>query len=539
MAAIRFLVLAAAFTLLAIWLQSINGALSTELSGYPDEPAHLVTGLMVRDYVAQGFPSKPMQYAENYYLHYPKVGFGIWPPLFHFAEAIWFLVIPPSKVSAFALQAFLCGLLAAVLARLLWKLYGPLLAVAMGIAFVTMPLVQTFTSMIMADSIMALMAFLAALTFVNYARSERMKHALLFGVLAGLALMSKSNAAALAGLPVIALLLLRKYRLLFAPATIVAALVAVAMSAPWQILVIRLWTSTVSANHYSVSYAMEMLRLHTEMYVFSPGVVIFGLAVVGAIWKVVLPYFERTIEPLWASMAGLVVSLFLFGFAPLPAEPRYHIAAMAGLLLFAAAGLMQIGNWIPWNSIWKTAALAGVTTVLYAATTNLHIPKHQNVGFVEAAHMLQTNPEFRDSVMLVSSENAGEGMFIAEVALNEARPGHYVLRGGKVLGQSRWNLDGYELLYKTPEEMMAYFELIPVRLLVVDGTKGTAPFQHHRMVHLMLEKFPEKWRKLGAYPASGPNSLGGRVDVYEQIGATQPHGPIRIDMRYTLKKTIQ
>src|SRR5947209_3781016 len=77
---------ALAFTLLlglTIALQALGGAWKAEFSGYPDEPAHFVTGLMIRDYIASGFPGSPVKFAENYYLHYPKVAFGMWGPLLH------------------------------------------------------------------------------------------------------------------------------------------------------------------------------------------------------------------------------------------------------------------------------------------------------------------------------------------------------------------------------------------------------------------------------------------------------------------------
>src|SRR5947199_3127872 len=65
---------AAAFVVLLGWtvvLQCLGGAYSAEFSGYPDEPSHYLSGLMIRDYLASGFPASPLAYAENYYLHYP------------------------------------------------------------------------------------------------------------------------------------------------------------------------------------------------------------------------------------------------------------------------------------------------------------------------------------------------------------------------------------------------------------------------------------------------------------------------------------
>lgn len=544
--AIHFALLLSILLVFSIMLQWLAGCYHTEFSGFPDEPAHLITGLMVRDYVISGMKVSPMQFAENYYLHYPKVGFGIWPPLFHFTEGAWFLIVPPSRASAFALQALITALLAASLAFTVLRMFGWILALGAGAVFVAVPTVQTYTGMVMADNLMALLAFWAMLAFVAYAKDRRMSRAILFGALIGLALMTKSNAACLAILPVVSLVLLRRYRYLYSPQLIVASVVALALALPWQLLVIRLWTGTVSAHSYSWAYGLHMLAAHTVMYLTMPGVVVCALAVLGFTDKVVLPYLRHTIEPLWASNTGLLVSLFLFGFSPLPPEPRYHVASIAGMALFAAAGV----NWLAtrrWGAplprpetqvAWRKFALVAVATGVFAFTT-FAIPKRVGYGFTEVARAVTSNPGLHDSVLLASSAGFGEGIFIPEIALLEPRPTHYVLRASKILSTSRWDADSYQLLYPTPEAMMTYLQSIPVRLLVMDDTPGPNDSPpHHRMLNQMIELYKDRWASMGTYPAAGLNGAGGRVRMYRLLGAPDVHGNIEINMRYTLKKTL-
>ena len=133
----------------SVLLQNLAGAYRADLDGYPDEPAHLLTGLMVHDYVMSGFSQRPMQFAESYYLHYPKIAFGIWPPLFHFTEALWFLLIPPSRAAALVLQALITAGLAASLAVVTVRRFGWVIGLAAGLAFTALPTVQSFTGMVM------------------------------------------------------------------------------------------------------------------------------------------------------------------------------------------------------------------------------------------------------------------------------------------------------------------------------------------------------------------------------------------------------
>lgn len=534
---LRFALLVALFTAVVLLLQGLAGCFTTELSGYPDEPAHLITGLMVHDYAVSGLKNSPLEFAEKYYLHYPKVGFGIWPPLFHFVEGAWFFLLPASKISVFALQAFIAGLLATLVTVLTSRFYGWVLGVAAGLVFVSLPMIQVYTAMIMADGLMALFAFLSMLAFAAWAESRRLRHAILLGVCIGLALMTKSNAAALALLPVIGLLLLRQYRRLFSPALILGGVIALAIAMPWELLAMRLWTSTVNTTAYSSSYAMNMFLTHLRIYFSACGPVLFPLVAVGFFRKAILPYFHRTIEPIWAAAAALPIALFLFGFAPLPPEPRYHIASVASMCLFAAAGfswLADVASSLR-GATWIRPALAALIAFLYVSIT-LTVPQRLSFGYSNLAADLISNPRFHRSVMLVSSENAGEGMFIAEIALREPRPSHYILRATKVLSRSRWNLDSYELLRKTPEEVMKYLESIPVRLLIVDDTPGPIKVPHHGLLKQTVALYQDKWSHIASYPRSGPNSAGGRIEVYEYTGPAKDGGTIDLDLYYTLDK---
>ena len=85
-------------------LQWQSGAYTSDLSSDEDEPAHVVSGLMVHDYAANLFkrgalsmPLTPRAFAEAYYVHYPKVAIGHWPPLFYLVQASWMFVFGRTK----------------------------------------------------------------------------------------------------------------------------------------------------------------------------------------------------------------------------------------------------------------------------------------------------------------------------------------------------------------------------------------------------------------------------------------------------------
>src|ERR1700676_2529150 len=128
LAVVSVMVVAGALFSIHVCLASTSGAFRSELSGESDAPAHYITALMIRDYIAQGIPAKPLVFAKNYYLHYPKVAFGHWPPLFHVSEAAWMLVFGVSRTSVLCLVLAITALLGATLYSVVARAFGSWLA---------------------------------------------------------------------------------------------------------------------------------------------------------------------------------------------------------------------------------------------------------------------------------------------------------------------------------------------------------------------------------------------------------------------------
>src|SRR5271165_727018 len=136
---------------LTIALQMKSGTYASEFGHEPDEPAHVVSALMVHDYLAARFPGSPLRYAETYYIHYPKVAIGIWPPLFHTMAALWMLIFPATHGSLLVFMALHCSLLAVMLAWFVRRWFGGWLGLLSGALFISFYLVQYGTSLFMLD----------------------------------------------------------------------------------------------------------------------------------------------------------------------------------------------------------------------------------------------------------------------------------------------------------------------------------------------------------------------------------------------------
>jgi len=161
----RGLFLAVLFLCLGVQVCSLllGGGFYSEFGADADEPSHFITGLMVRDYLAAGAASGAMRFAENYYLHYPKVALGHFPPLLYVVEAAWMLAFPPWRFSLLLLEALLLAASAALLCFPIRRETGALVAVSAPVLLILTPVVRYCASMVMAEVLCVLLVVAAVL----------------------------------------------------------------------------------------------------------------------------------------------------------------------------------------------------------------------------------------------------------------------------------------------------------------------------------------------------------------------------------------
>jgi hypothetical protein len=230
----------AALFFVSLSFQSHSGAWQSDFGGHADEGAHVVTSLMVRDYLAGGFleTPHPMRYAQAYYARFPKVALGHYPPGFYLAASV--ILLPFRSGAAFLL---LMNALAAGAALLVGGFagrmgLGRIASVAMAFAYLLLPQTRTYTTIIMADLLLVLLALLAARSFARFVRSGTARDSLLFGLWAALAILTKGSAIGLALLPPLALVIGGRADLLRSPRLWLAPIPVLLLALPWICLTV-------------------------------------------------------------------------------------------------------------------------------------------------------------------------------------------------------------------------------------------------------------------------------------------------------------
>ncbi len=537
-----------ALFVVVVALQWRSGAYQSEFGATDDEAAHVITGLMVHDYLFGPAWSGPMRFAQNYYVHYPKVALGHWPPFFYMVQTAWIAVVGDNRVSLILLMAALCTTLAVMIYRVALRNWGPPLAVSAAAVFVLLPLVQKYTACVMTEVLQALLTFSAAVAFTRYLESARAyRWSLAFALLASLAILTKGTGLLLALAPPFALLFARRFECLGRPSLWLSPAVVALACMPFYLLTLNMQRNGMAYESFTASYVPIAAQFYGTSLVKCSTLGVFSLAMIGIADCVILPQWRGSgAKPIFAAMGSMLFSVWAFhAIVPAGLEPRHLLPALPPIVIFMAAGLScllrRYTGPTPHPASRGVEAFACVLAI--ASVMALTEPYYKNwYGYGDVVRDLDRGTK-RQSVVMVSSDPPGEGALISEAALNDRRrPGRYFLRASKMLAKDRWSGADYKVQFGSPAEIMAALEKIPVNVLLIDtSVDPTRTPRHHRQLLSMVEMFPQRWCLQGRRPFTR-NGIEHReaLCLYTLEGLDPATvGQIEVDMETMLGQVIR
>ncbi len=542
-----WLQLASVFVLflgIIILIQHLSGAWASETSHYPDEPSHVVTSLMIHDYIASGFPASPMNYGESYYIHYPKVAFGMWPPVFHICAAAWMLLFGASKA---ALLFFVAAQGAGLATTLYWFCraeFGFVAALGLGVLLLLNPLTESTFTMIMLDVSISLLDFLSMVALLRFFRTQQTRDAALFGLITAIAMLTKGNSNALVLMPPVVMLLTRSWSILKKPGIYIGACIIALVGGPWQILSWSLLKGSVPIAHIDASWIAGNFRDYAKDLLDSLGWTTIALAIVGLFLAVrraraISSPADRTAFTLAGAVALFFAVVVFQCIAPVPPDIRYVAPVVPPLLIFFAYGVLTIARQIPtrFPLAVSTTGLAVLCLAPFAMNT-FAIPSRPPLGFARVADVLMAADVPPNSVSLVCADSLGEGALIAEIALRDRHARHFLLRSSKVMSENEWDPTIYRPQFQTPVAVLDYLDSVPVHFVVVDHTKPL--WKADRNLLLSAIQNNPKWQIIKDIPESPVSRhlvVYRRTDMPGTAASGRPN--IQINMRFTLGRNLK
>lgn len=484
-------------------LQALGGAYGSGFGGYGDEAAHMVTSLMVRDFVASLDFGHPWQFAQQYYYHYPKVMIGIWPPGFYGALGIWFLIFGVSRGAAIMFITVAAATTASVIYFTGKRLIGRCAGVLAAVLFVASPVVEDSSAAVMTEHLSTLGMLVSTLCFARFARNERISEGLAFGTVAAVAILVHGNAWALGLVPGLTIAFTNRWYLLRRLAFWLAAVPVLVACVPWYLYVHKLgmlegfWITGASYRVHAVSGFASCIYLGVGL----PALI---FALIGAWDKVIRVVSRAKVAPEWAALAGLAVATFiLYCVLPVGVESRYMVPVIPSVVLFCAAGVNgiahRLGTRIPTGV--ACVGLALILTAAFAMQTFALPLQLRNGGYEALVRDVVARVSHVPQVWLISSDSIGEGSLVTAVALQEARPNSYVLRARTILGGGDMYWRNMQDRFDAPEKLAELLDDIPVTIVVIDDEISP---NFHRPYQDRLRKLvtsdTDKWELIGSYP---------------------------------------
>lgn len=453
-----------AIGLMLFLLQWAGGAYRAEFDGFPDESAQFVTGRMIWEYMKTAPRENPIQWAAQYYLHYPKVGLGHWPPGYHLAEAFWSLPFGSSRISAIWLQWFLAlmaltGLYTIARPRFPFAITAGILFFAMATPIFQVGLEQTMSELL---CLLCAVLFMQAMLRLLERRDRGAIYLVALSMLA--AGMVKGTAVILLPVPAIALFAMGK---------------PVKMGSPWPVVVILGACAACLAWYFSTTNVIYWAGI-TKTLPWG-GRSLGEMAGWGLLGLACLGVRRNPLAILAASMlcSAVLVSCVVRAMT----EQRHWIMVLPSILLLAGYALTRFNK--PVAVVLAVLAIGLFPWVRYRQTPG---------GYRDLVRQLH-----RPARMLVSSAvGSGEGAWIAEISVAERYPASLVVRASKVLAESGWSGENYKLLVATQGEILKRLDELALDIVVIDRPSARGP--PHQVLLEAAMAGNHGWRVCGNTP---------------------------------------
>ena len=149
-----------------------------------------------------------------------------------------------------------------------------------------------------------------------------------------------------------------------------------------------------------------------------------------------------------------------------------------------------------------------------------------------AEKVLRLQPK-AEGAIFVAGSTSGEGSFIAEVAMRERRPGHYILRGTKMLVRSGWAGHDQKPVFRTSRQAAEMLDAWGVNAIAIETSAGGESLGRS----ILLAAIAEDRTSWAEVPLS--NAAQGKVQLLVRNGPViAPKRNFQIDLTHTLGRTL-
>ena len=450
----------------------VSGAWTAGFSG-ADEPAHFLNSWFVASYVRDALGANPLAFATEFYLHYPKISIGHWPPAYYGLLAPLWWIVPPTPGAAFAANLFVSALPALGIAFLLHRLEGRVAALVGAVLWAATPVALEGQAFFMLDQALAACAVAAAIAWTAFAERQTWVRILLFTGLAALGILVKGNGWVIPLAAGFHLALTGRWDLLRSGKLWAGAAAGAALVGPWYAA-----TAGIAGDGFNYApgpaYALEALLFNLRALLDNVGLLGLLLAAAGSAMRWKAPAVS-------ASVALVLATLALQSLVPVDLDARYMAPALPPLVVMIVAGALSLARAVPAGRA-ATAVAASLALLLLPGAVHLASREAKADLRMEEAAAFASGRE----AWAIDGGSGAEGAFIAAMAVRDPGLERYSVRASKLLAESDFMGSRYTLKFETPQQVAAELRRLGIGGIVLAKRPGTEEFGHTPLLEAAL-----------------------------------------------------
>jgi 4-amino-4-deoxy-L-arabinose transferase-like glycosyltransferase len=478
---------------------------------FSDAASHALNGAFYKDMLEEKGFLNPVEYAERYYVQYPSLTIGMYPPVFYLVEALSYKIFGvSSEASKFAVLLFTIA--GAYGFFLLCRLWFPVwLSVVGSLVYLLQPTTLFAEKNVMLEMPMVA-ASLIALYYLCSLMEDHKKVALFMApFFTAVAFLVRQGAVFLLLVWATSILCYRKWGIFKSPCFIAGVLTGTIILAPWIAVNLTVGRGHVAILDFQVSHIFPNVLFYCQhaLDIVSFPVILLSI---GSLFA-----FKRLSREKSFRLAILVIlSVVPFLFPMKYRDPRYAICLVPAFIILSLEVLwlfaQNLSRIFPQRVVcWVLAVL--IILLHYNPNTVWGSPDIQ--GFGKVADLVVND---QDCVAVLYDGYYNE-RFIYEMRVRDEDRRVFVFRASKVVFSTKILVDvGYNELVKDYSAFLDLLRRYAIKY-VVQEERSLVNTPANRNIREWVQR-PE-FRLTGQYsiPHSGLSGFG-KLLVYEYLDYT-------------------
>jgi hypothetical protein len=430
------------------------------------------------------------------------------------------LLFGTARWSVLLLSAVVTAAIASLSYGMARPRFGRPIAAFAAAAFILCPITQDGSAEVMLDAPITLLCLLSTAAYARWLDRRDIVHAVLFGLLASAGMLIKGNAACLALLPVLVVLIGRRFDLLRDPRFWLPLPIVAVLTGPWYMFTYRL-VANGFRYEWGLNYTAVAVASNAALLLEALGPVLLVIAVAG--WLSLVCDWPRRYraDAVLLCLGALAAAVLVFQCTvPAAIQDRYLQPALPPLLILTGTTLRPgydrlAARWLarPGGRAGMAPALLAVVLAVIVLTGPITGERKAELGFVPAARAAWAATSGRNPVVLVIAGTGYESAAVAELAQDDPhRPSLFALRGSRLLGGGGYNSSEYVPRFQTAAEVMAAIDDYHIPLVLFRADGNPREWAHVAQVAAAMKQYADRWEVLDRFAGDGAEVLLLRVN---------------------------